>query len=89
VDQTIDEMETFKSEAGILKIFAKLAQALIDSNNSDVSTPPHFSGKDDAWETWYSQFRTYLNGKGWLDTFESDGPGQPDFNAAINRYTTS
>ena len=68
-------MENFKSEAGIFRMLSKLAQALTDSNNSDVSTPPHFTGKDDEWETWYSQFRTYLKGKGWLDTFESEGPG--------------
>ena len=51
-DQTIEEMETFKSEAGILSMFSKLAQALTDNNNSDVSTPPHFTGKDEEWETW-------------------------------------
>jgi hypothetical protein len=79
--QTVEE---FKSEEGILKLFLKLANALTENNNSDVSTPPNFSGKDDEWETWYSQFRTYLKGKGWLDTFESAGPGSPDFNASIN-----
>jgi hypothetical protein len=67
----VDELKT---ETGVLKLFSKLAQALTDNNNSDVSTPPHFSGKDEEWETWYSQFRTYLKGKGWLDTFESEGP---------------
>jgi hypothetical protein len=66
-DKTIAEMEHFKSDTGILSMFSKLAQALTDSNNSDVSTPSHFTGKDDEWETWYSQFRTYLKGKGWLD----------------------
>jgi hypothetical protein len=54
--QTVEE---FKSEEGILKLFSKLANALTETNNSDVSTPPNFSGKDDEWETWYSQFRTY------------------------------
>jgi hypothetical protein len=49
--KTIEKMENFKSEAGIFNMFPKLAQALTDSNNSDVSTPPHFSGKDDEWET--------------------------------------
>ena len=77
-------VEEFKSEEGILKLFSKLANALTETNNSDVSTPPNFSGKDDEWETWYSQFRTYLKGKGWLETFESAGPGSPDFNASIN-----
>jgi hypothetical protein len=52
---TVDELKT---ETGVLKLFSKLAQALTDNNNSDVSTPPHFSGKDDEWATWYSQFRT-------------------------------
>jgi hypothetical protein len=83
-EKTIEEMENFKSEAGILSVFSKLAQALNDSNNSNVSTPPHFTGKDDEWETWYSQFRTYLKGKGWLDTFESEGPGTTGFSASIN-----
>jgi hypothetical protein len=76
--------EEFKTEDGIMRLFSKLAQALTDNNNADVSTPPHFSGKDDEWETWYSQFRTYLKGKGWLETFESTGPGSPEFNAGIN-----
>ena len=57
-EKTIEEMEQFKSEAGILHMFSKLAQALTENNNSDVSMPPHFTGKDDEWETWYSQFRT-------------------------------
>ncbi len=67
-----------------MKLFSQLAQALTDNNNSDVSTPPPFSGKDDEWETWYSQLRTYLKGKGWLDTFESSGPGSPGFNTVFN-----
>jgi hypothetical protein len=79
--QTVEE---FKSEEGILKLFSKLASALTETDNSDVSTLPNFSGKDDEWETWYSQFRTYLKGKGWLDTFESADPGSPDFNASIS-----
>jgi hypothetical protein len=82
--QTMDSLDEYQTEKGVLKLFSKLAQALTDSNNSDVSTPPHFSGKDDEWETWYSQFRTYLKGKGWLDTFESEGPGTEGFNTAIN-----
>ena len=60
--ETADELKT---EDGIMRLFSKLAQALTDNNNADVSTPPHFSGKDEEWETWYSQFRTYLKGKGW------------------------
>jgi hypothetical protein len=65
-------------------LFSKLAQALTDNNNTDVSSPPHFSGKDDEWETWYSQFRTYLKAKGWLDTFESQGPHTAGFNPDLN-----
>ncbi len=80
--QTVEE---FKSEEWILKLFSKLANALTETNNSNVSTPPNFYGKDDEWETWYSQFRTYLKGKGWLEKFESAGPGSPDFNASINK----
>jgi hypothetical protein len=41
-------MDELKTETGVLKLFYKLAQALTDNNNSDVSTPPHFSGKDDG-----------------------------------------
>jgi hypothetical protein len=54
-------------------MFSKLAQALTDSNNSDsdVSTPPHFIGKDDEGGTWYSQFRTYLKGKGFKASINS------------------
>jgi hypothetical protein len=72
------------TETGVLKLFSKLAQALTDNNNTDVSSPPHFSGKDDEWETWYSQFRTYLKAKGWLDTFESQGPHTAGFNPDLN-----
>ncbi len=74
------------TETGVLKMFSKLAQALTDNNNSDVSSPPHFSGKDDEWETWYSRFRTYLKAKGWLDTFESQGPHTAGFNPDINHF---
>jgi hypothetical protein len=70
--------EELKTEDGIMRLFSKLAQALTDNNDADVSTPPHFSGKDEE------QFRTYLKGKGWLETFESTGPGSPDFNACFN-----
>jgi hypothetical protein len=69
-----ETVEEFKSEEGIMKLFSKLANALTENNNSDVFTPPNFSGEDDEWETWCSRFRTYLKGKGWLDTFESAGP---------------
>jgi hypothetical protein len=72
------------TETGVLKLFSKLAQALTDNNNADVSSPPHFSGKDDEWEIWCSQFRTYLKGKGWSDTFESAGPHTPGFNPDFN-----
>jgi hypothetical protein len=79
--QTAEELKT---EDGIMRLFSKLVQALIDNNNADVSTPPHFSGKDEVWETRYRQFRTYLKGKGWLEAFESTGPGSTDFNVGIN-----
>ncbi len=39
--------EEFKTEDGIMNLFSKLANALTENNNSDVSTPPNFSGKDD------------------------------------------
>ena len=70
-DKALNQADQLQSQEGVLKLFSQLAQALTDNNNADVSTPPHFSGKDDEWETWYSQLRTYLKGKGWLDTFES------------------
>jgi hypothetical protein len=83
-NKALETAEELKTEDGIMRLFSKLAQALTDNNNADVSTPPHFSSKDEEWETWYSQFRTYLKGKGWLEKFESTGPGSPDFNAGIN-----
>jgi hypothetical protein len=68
----MDSLDEYQTEKGVLKLVSKLAQALTDSNNSGVSTPPHFYGKDD------------VKGKGWLNTFESDGPGTDGFNTAIN-----
>ena len=49
--KALETAEEFKSEDGIMRLFSKLAQALTDNNNADVSTPPHFSGKDEEWET--------------------------------------
>jgi hypothetical protein len=76
-----------QTETGVLKLFSKLAQALTENNNADVSSPPHFSGKDDEWETWYSRFRTYLKAKGHLNqlapTHQASTP------TLTQRYTTS
>jgi hypothetical protein len=47
-----------------------------DSTTTDL---PKFSGNDSQWPKWYQLLRSYLQAKGWLETFDHDiGPGTPD-----------
>jgi hypothetical protein len=58
----------------IINVFKSLTKVLSDNNkhlnSNDVSDPPKFLGSDSQWDDWYLQWRTYLEAKGWLATFE-------------------
>ena len=63
-----------------LQALLSLMSAQIKSTNSKETTTdlPKFSGKDAQWERWYELLRSYLQAKGWLDTFDHPiGPGTP------------
>jgi hypothetical protein len=64
-----------------LKALVTMMDATIKNTNSKETTTdlPKFSGKDAQWERWYELLRSYLQAKGWLETFDHPiGPGTPD-----------
>ena len=74
----------------IMNVFKSLTKVLSDNNkhlnSNDVSDPPKFLGSDSHWDDWYLQWRTYLEAKGWLATFEHPtGPGTIGFDNEINK----
>jgi hypothetical protein len=72
-------------EKDLFKIFSNLASALTETSKTDVSLPPKFYGDDDRWESWYKQWRAYLQAKEWLSTAEHDvGPEVEGFNVKVN-----
>jgi hypothetical protein len=55
-------------------------------HSNDVSDPPKYYGQDSHWDDWYLQWRTYLEAKGWLATFEhATGPGTIGFDNELNK----
>jgi malate synthase len=82
--------EANSTQDEVLNIFKSLTKVLSDNNkqlhSSDVSEPQKFFGHDSHWEDWYLQWRTYLEAKGWLTTFEHPtGPGTVGFDNEINK----
>ena len=78
------------SNDALLSVFQSLTKVLKDNNqhlqSSDVTEPTKFNGLDTQWDDFYLQLRTYLEAKGWLDTFDhKTGPGTPGFNTEINK----
>ena len=78
------------SQDEIVNVFKSLTKVLSDNNkqlhSNDVSDPPKFHGQDSQWDDWYLQWRTYLEAKGWLTTFEhATGPGTIGFDNDINK----
>ena len=78
------------SNEALLSVFQSLTKVLKDNNqhlqSSDVTEPTKFNGLDTQWDDFYLQLRTYLEAKGWLDTFDHQtGPGTPGFNTEINK----
>jgi hypothetical protein len=80
------QVQADPASTDLLKVLNHLATIVTDNRTtSDISKAPKFSGRTEAWDTWYQQFRTYLKAKGWLDTFwHPTGPGTPGFNQGIN-----
>ena len=82
--------EANSTQDEVLNVFKSLTKVLSDNNkqlhSSDVSEPQKFFGHDSHWEDWYLQWRTYLEAKGWLTTFEHPtGPGTVGFDNEINK----
>ncbi len=72
-------------EEDLFKIFSNLASAVTETSKTDVRLPPKFYGDDDKWESWYKQWRAYLQAKEWLSTAEHNvGPEAEDFNVKVN-----
>ncbi len=59
-----------------LQALLSLMSAQIKSTNSKETTTdlPKFSGKNAQWERWYELLRSYLQAKGWLETFDHEVP---------------
>ena len=77
-------------DKAMMNIFQALTKVLKDNNqhlqSSDVTDPTKFNGLDTQWDDFYLQFRTYLEAKGWLTTFDhATGPGTPGFDNEINK----
>ena len=64
----------------------QLAKAMKDTNTSDLTEPSKFSGADHHWDEWHYQLRSYLEAKGWLQTYDHPtGPGTPGFDTETNK----
>ena len=84
------ESEEGANENAMMAIFKSLTKVLKDNNqhlqSSDVTDPTKFNGLDTQWDDFYLQWRTFLEAKGWLTTFDHPtGPGTPGFNTEINK----
>jgi hypothetical protein len=77
-------------DKAMMNIFQALTKVLKDNNqhlqSSDVTDPTKFNELDTHWDDFYLQFRTFLEAKGWLTTFDhATGPGTPGFDNEINK----
>jgi hypothetical protein len=70
----------------MLEFMKQLAKAMKDTNTSDLTEPSKFSGADHHWDEWHYQLRSYLEAKGWLQTYDHPtGPGTPGFDTETNK----
>ena len=70
----------------LVDVFKQLTLVMKDNTTADTTDPAPFNGSDEKWDEFYSQLRTYLAAKDWLETFEHPtGPGAAGFNNAVNR----
>ena len=68
------------NDRNMLEFMKQLAKAMKDTNTSDLTEPTKFSGADHHWDEWHYQLRSYLEAKGWLQTYDHPtGPGTPRF----------
>jgi hypothetical protein len=89
-EEAMGNQDSPASQDALLSVFQSLTKVLKDNNqhlqSSDVTEPTKFNGLDTQWDDFYLQLRTYLEAKGWLDTFDhKTGPGTPGFNTEINK----
>jgi hypothetical protein len=90
-EEAMGQHDSPPSNKALLSVFQSLTKVLKDNNqhlqSSDVTEPTKFNGLDTQWDDFYLQLRTYLEAKGWLDTFDhKTGPGTPGFNTEINNW---
>ena len=95
-EEAMGQHDSRPSNEALLSVFQSLTKVLKDNNqhleSSDVTKPTKFNGLDTQWDDFYLQLRTYLEAKGWLDTFDRQtGPGTPGFNTDIKtkRFITN
>ncbi len=70
----------------MLDIVKQLAKAMKDTNASDITEPSKLSGADHHWDEWNYQLRSYLQAKGWLQTYDHPaGPSTAGFDIDINK----
>ena len=70
----------------MIEFMKQLAKAMKDTNTSDLTEPSKFSGADHHWDEWHYQLRSYLEAKGWLQTYDHPtGPGTAGFDTDINK----
>ena len=89
-EEAMGNQDSPASQDALLSVFQSLTKVLKDNNqhlqSSDVTEPTKFNGLDTQWDDFYLQLRTYLEAKGWLDTFDhKTGPGTPGNNTEINK----
>ena len=89
-EEAMGHTDATASQDALLSVFQSLTKVLKDNNqhlqSNDVTEPTKFNGLDTQWDDFYLQLRTYLEAKGWLDTFDhKTGPGTPGFNTEINK----
>jgi hypothetical protein len=89
-EQQTSSQRNINSQDKMMNVFKSLTKVLSDNNkqlhSNDVSDPPKFNGRDSNWDDWYLQWRTFLEAKRWLSTFEhATGPGTIGFDNEINK----
>ncbi len=59
---------------------------VVGSLSDTITEPSKFSGADHHWDDWNYQLRSYLEAKGWLQTYDHPtGPGTAGFDTEINK----
>ncbi len=70
----------------MLDIVRQLAKVMKETNHSGITKPSKFSDADHHWDEWNYQLRSYLEAKGWLQTYDHPtGPRTAGFDTDINK----